>query len=49
MAQPRKNTFNRHVIDAILCTPFIVLGPTKKHRRNAVKKWGRVLSDVSRL
>ena len=49
MAKLRKNTFNRHVIHAILCTPFIVLGPTKKHRRNAVKKWGRVLRDVSRM
>ena len=35
----RKNTYNKKVIDAIFSTPFIVLGPTKRKRRSAAKKW----------
>ena len=39
MARPRQNTFNKKVIEAFLYTPFIVLGPTKRKRKSAAKKW----------
>lgn len=39
MARRRGNAFNKKVIDAILFTPFIVLGPTKRNRRSAARKW----------
>lgn len=48
MARRRKNTFNQKVIDAIFSTPFIVLGPTKRKRRSAVKKWLGVIKQATK-
>ena len=39
MARRRGNTFNEKVIEALIYTPFIVLGPTKRKRKSAAKKW----------
>ena len=39
----RKNTYNKKVIDAIFNTPFILLGPTKRKRRSAARKWLTVI------
>lgn len=39
MARRRKNLFTEKVIKAMLYTPFIVLGPTKRDRRRAARKW----------
>jgi hypothetical protein len=39
MARMRQNTFNYKVIEAILYTPFILLGGTKRTRRSAARKW----------
>ena len=47
MARKRKNTFNQKVIDAIFSTPFIVLGPTKRKRRSAAKKWLGVIKQAT--
>lgn len=44
----RKNTFNKKVIDAILSTPFIILGPTKRTRRSAAKKWVGVMIQATK-
>jgi hypothetical protein len=39
MARRRGNTFNKKVIDALVNTPFILLGPTKRQRKSeAVKR-----------
>ena len=48
MARRRKNTMNRRVIEAVFNTPFILLGPTKRHRRSAAKKWLKVLEQASK-
>ena len=48
MARRRRNTFNRKVIDALLYTPFIVLGPTKRNRKSAAKKWISVIKQASK-
>lgn len=48
MARRRKNTFNKKVIDAIFGTPFIILGPTKKTRRSAAKKWMDVIKQATK-
>lgn len=48
MARRRKNTFNKKVIDAIISTPFIVLGSTKRTRRSATKKWLGVLNQATK-
>ena len=45
MARRRKNTLNRKVVSAIMNTPFIVLGPTKRTRRSAAKKWLAVIKE----
>ena len=39
MARRRGNTFNKKVIDALVNTPFILLGPTKRKRKSAARKW----------
>ncbi len=39
MARRRKNTLNMKFIEAFLYTPLIVLGPTKRDRRSARRKW----------
>ena len=39
MARRRGNTFNKKVIETLLYTPFIVLGPTKRKRKSAARKW----------
>ena len=46
MARRRKNTFNKKVIDAIISTPLIVLGSTKRKRRSAAKKWLGVMNQA---
>lgn len=48
MARRRKNTFNKKVIDALLNTPFILLGPTKRTRRSAAKKWLGVINQATK-
>lgn len=48
MAKRRKNTFNAKVIDALLNTPFILLGPRKRTRRNAAKKWLGVINQAAK-
>jgi hypothetical protein len=48
MARRRKNTFNKKVIDAIINTPFILLGSTKRKRRSAAKKWLGVIKEASK-
>ena len=48
MARRRKNTFNKKVIDALLYTPFIVLGPNKRSRRSAAKKWLSVMKQATK-
>ena len=48
MSRRRKNTFNKKTINAILSTPFIFLGPTKKSRKSAAKKWLDVLTQASK-
>lgn len=45
MARRRKNTFNKKVIEAIISTPFIILGSTKRKRRSAAKKWLGVMNQ----
>ena len=47
MARRRQNTFNKKVIDAIINTPFILLGSTKRKRRSAAKKWLGVIKEAS--
>ena len=39
MARKRKNAFNKKLIEAMMSTPIIVLGATKRKRRSAAKKW----------
>lgn len=46
MARRRKNTFNRKLIEAMICTPAIVLGSTKRTRRSAAKKWLGVVNQA---
>ena len=48
MGRPRQNTFNKKVIEAFLYTPFIVLGSTKRKRRNAAKKWLNVFTYANK-
>lgn len=45
MARYRKNTFNKKVIEAIISTPFIVLG-SRKRKRSAAKKWMGVMNQA---
>ena len=47
MAKRRGNTFNKKVIGAIINTPFIVVGATKRKRRSAAKKWLDVMLYAS--
>ena len=49
MARRRGNTFNKKVIEAILYTPFIVLGSTKRKRRSAGKKWLNVMNQATKM
>ena len=46
MARRRGNTFNKKVIDAFVNTPFILLGPTKRQRKSAAKKWLGVINQA---
>ena len=46
MARSRKNTFNIRLIEAMLSTPIIVLGSTKRKRRSAAKKWLGVVNQA---
>ena len=39
MSKRRKNTFDEKLIEALVCSPAIVLGSTKRIRRSAAKKW----------
>lgn len=48
MARRRGNTMNKKVINAVFSTPFIVLGPTKRKRRSAAKKWLDLLVYASK-
>lgn len=48
MSWKRKNTANGKLIEAILSTPFIVLGPKKRHRKSAAKKWLRAFEALSK-
>ena len=48
MARRRKNTFNKKVIEAIVSTPLIVLGPTKRTRKSAAKKWLGVIKQATK-
>ena len=49
MARRRRNTFNLKVIDAVFSTPFIILGPTKRTRKSAAKKWLKVLAQATKM
>ena len=49
MARRRRNTFNKKVVEAILYTPFIVLGSTKRKRRSATKKWLNVMNQATKM
>lgn len=49
MARRRKNTFKLKVIDAVFSTPFIVLGTTKRKRKNATNKWLKVLTQATKM
>ena len=46
MARSRKNTFNKKLIEALIYTPVIALGSTKRKRRSAAKKWLGVVNQV---
>ena len=46
MARRRNNTFNRKLIEAMICTPAIVLGSTKRTRRSAARKWLSVVNQA---
>ena len=48
MARRRKNTFNRKLIEAMIYTPAIVLGSTKRTRRSAAKKWLGVIKQATK-
>lgn len=48
MARRRGNTFNKKVIDALVNTPFILLGPTKRQRKSAAKKWLGVMNQATK-
>ena len=48
MARRRGNAFNKKVIEAILYTPFIVLGPKKRNRKSAARKWLNVFMHGSK-
>ena len=48
MAKRRKNTFNKKVIEAIISTPLIAVGPTKRTRRSAAKKWLGVIKQATK-
>lgn len=39
MGRARQNTFNKKVIEALVNTPFIIWGSTKRKRKSAAKKW----------
>ena len=48
MARRLKNTFNKKLIEAMICTPAIVLGSTKRTRRSAAKKWVGVIKQATK-
>lgn len=46
--KPKKDTFTVKTVDALLNTPLILFGPTKRTRKSAARKWLTVLKQASK-
>ena len=46
--KPKKDVFTAKTVDALIHTPLILLGPTKRTRKSAAKKWLAVLKQASK-